>query len=109
MNDTDPKLLSRFCVGNIYFIAFVYNASRILLVNPRQYFHHRGLACAVLTDQRMNLARLQLESAAVQRQDPWKTFLNSLHLYQKLVQFHSPPYSCCCFRLLFYSKVYSAS
>ena len=42
-------------------LAFEENFAAVGLVNARKHFHQRRLACAVLSDQRVNFAASQIE------------------------------------------------
>ena len=75
----DAQLLSSTGVLNFNFLPLEINRTGILGVDTCQYLHHGRLAGAVFTDQSMDLAGLQLESALAQSLYTGKSLVDAFH------------------------------
>ncbi len=84
VDDADAQLLRRFRARDDDLVALETNGPGVGLVDPAEHLHEGRLAGSVLADQRVDLARVQLERRLVERVDTRKVLGDALHLDEGL-------------------------
>ena len=84
VDDGNAQRLRVARVVDLYGFAVEKDLARVHLVDAGEHLHHRRFSRAVLADQRVHLAALELKVAVVQRVNARKVLLYPPHLQQDL-------------------------
>ena len=98
MNHSDSKGVCVIRVVDFYLNAVFFDDTLLRLIQPEQDAHQCALACAVLTQKRMDLALFQLQGNIVIRNDAGELLGDVEHLNRILFQCRPTSFSALYFR-----------